>query len=275
MNFLLPRVVPKIRKASDLSEQTKQSLFILLTRYYNGVSEKSFLDDLSEKSHVIVLYEAGSELIVGFSTLLSKSIDVNGKQVNVVYSGDTVLEKNYWGSSALGVSFLYYLFLIKLWNPRTPLYWMLISKGYKTYLKMANNFQVYYPRLNHPTPAFENEVMNLFYGSKFGSHYHSEKGLIIPGKDEMACKVKEGVAPIDDILIAKVPEVKFFADRNSGWKVGNELACIAKMELTMPLRYGFKKLFLKNPGAKNSDFYSKIRRRLGLPVNGLEVRGKI
>jgi hypothetical protein len=32
--------------------------------------------------------------------------------------------------------------------PFNEFYWLLISKGYKTYLLLANNYYVYYPNVN-------------------------------------------------------------------------------------------------------------------------------
>ena len=77
---------------------------------------------------MILLKDAG-QTIQGFSTLLSLRVDMAGRRVRGVFSGDTVLDKCYWGSRALGKAFLRYLALEKLKSPAEPLYWLLISKG--------------------------------------------------------------------------------------------------------------------------------------------------
>lgn len=48
--------------------------------------------------------------------------------------------QRFWGRRSLGVAFLIYMFKKKLARPSVPLHCFLISRGYKTYLLMANNF---------------------------------------------------------------------------------------------------------------------------------------
>src|SRR4051812_40249266 len=116
------RVVP----VSQLEEFSMDKMFSVFQKYYNGVSREQFLTDLSEKNDVILLLDSESQEICGFSTLLWKYLTVRKKKVLGVFSGDTVLERQYWGSPALGIRFLIYLFQLKLKHPFTPVYWLLI-----------------------------------------------------------------------------------------------------------------------------------------------------
>ena len=68
------------------------------------------------------------------------------------------LNKQFWGSPALGIQFLIYLWKLKIKSITRPVYWFLISKGYKTYLLMANNFSEHYPRFEKSTPTFEKKT---------------------------------------------------------------------------------------------------------------------
>ena len=59
---------------------------------------------------MIVLFDRTMHRLRGFSTL--KNAEVNredGTRCRAVYSGDTVVEKAYWGQKVLGVAFLKYL----------------------------------------------------------------------------------------------------------------------------------------------------------------------
>ncbi len=242
------KVHAELAAVGRLTDCQKIEMFSVFAKYYEAVEFDIFLSDLREKNDVILLL-AGKK-IVGFSTLLCREMIVQGKKVLGVYSGDTILEKEYWGSSALGKKFLKYLWLKKLARPGTPVYWFLISKGYKTYLLMANNFANHYPRMESETPSFEKELMNTFYGERFAKKYIPEKGVIAMPED--SCRLKEAVAPITEELKREVPRVAFFESNNPKWASGHELACIAEMSALMPFKYSLKKMMKtkKAPSAR-------------------------
>lgn len=213
-------------------------MYELFSQYYDNHTKETFEHDLFEKNHVILLRDKTNGSLQGFSTLLRVPLKKSGKKVIGVYSGDTVINKEYWGSPALGIEFLKYLWKLKVKSPGTAVYWFLISKGYKTYLLMAKNFSTYYPRFDAETPSEYKTLMNDFYSNKFGENYQSETSLIVyKGK---ACSLKEHVADITPELL-KEPRIAFFQEQNPEWAHGNELACIAKMTLWMPVKYALKK----------------------------------
>lgn len=215
-----------------------ERMYELFSEYYQNHTLQSFEHDLYEKNHVILLRDAKDKTLQGFSTLLRVPLKKAGKNVLGVYSGDTVINKEYWGSPALGIEFLLYLWKLKMKRPGTAVYWFLISKGYKTYLLMAKNFATYFPRYDRETPPEYRELMNDFYGKKFSEHYNPETGLITyEGK---ACALKEHVADITPDLL-KNPRVAFFNQMNPHWDKGDELTCIAKMTVWMPFKYALKK----------------------------------
>lgn len=230
-------------EVSALSEVHRRQMFVIMNDYYAGMSWDSFEKDLNEKNYVILL-ETTTE-IVGFSTLLCKTFEVQKKKVIGVFSGDTVLKKEYWGTPALGVRFLEYLGSLKLKHPFTPVYWFLISKGYKTYLLMANNFRDSFPRPERETPPFEQELRNQFYSEKFGDQYNPETG-IVRFNTEDKCRLKEFVAPITDEMRERSPRLRYFETLNPRWNEGDELACITCVDfqamIFTPLVYLFKRV---------------------------------
>ncbi len=242
-----PSLKAKTVPAHSLSPVALARMYCIFSKYYTNHSKETFYSDLFEKSHVILLLDSKTKEIQGFSTLLQIDLQNQGANALGVFSGDTVLEKHYWGSKALGVEFLKYLFLLKIKNPTRPVYWLLISKGYKTYLQMANNFKTYYPRFDQKTPPQFQMVMDQFYANKFRDYYNPATGLIEFGPG--VCCLKEAVAGITDDLL-KNPKVNFFTQKNLNWSLGHELVCIAEMTFLMPLQYIFKKIFLKKKDSK-------------------------
>ncbi|MBX9765941.1 MAG: hypothetical protein K2X47_01605 [Bdellovibrionales bacterium] len=212
-------------------------MYQLMARYYENHTEEQFQKDLFEKDDVILLKDRRSGYLQGFSTLVHRQIKTTGQTVYGVFSGDTVIEQDYWNGTALGKVFLKYLALAKIKHPFTPLYWFLISKGYKTYLMMANNFAEYAPRFDKPTPAHFQDLMNAFYRERFGDHYDARSGLI--RFEGATCKLKINVAAVTPDLMSN-PRIRFFSEKNPNWDRGDELACVAKMTFLMPLKYGIK-----------------------------------
>ena len=200
----------------------------LFSEYYEGHPFEVFKRDLLEKDDVIILKDQKT-----------KEIQENNKTYHGIYSGDTVIANEYWGSPVLGITFLKYLWWNKIKNPIRPLYWFLISKGYKTYLIMANNFPVHYPRFESKTGEHHKKLMDTFYTLKFKGDYNIDKGLIIPSGE--TCHLKNEVSDIDNELL-KIPRIKFFKDKNLDWQKGHELCCIAEMTIMMPFKYSLKKM---------------------------------
>jgi hypothetical protein len=231
---LKAQIVP----ARALTLAHKVRMFELMQTYYEQVTREQFLKDLAKKDDVILLVDERNQQIQGFSTLMKISIRQKDKEWRAIFSGDTVIDKSFWGQRALGKAFLGYLFKEKLRQPWQPLYWLLITKGYKTYLMMANNFTEYYPRFDQPTPADKKALIDTFYLALYPGGYDVASGLIHPNAE--ACHVKTGVANISPLLVETNPKIAFFQRVNPGWQEGVELACIARMTLWMPFQYALK-----------------------------------
>lgn len=230
----------KIIEAHRLQTAEIKRMFELMGEYYEGASFTIFAKDLSEKQKVILLLSPAGT-IEGFSTIAQENLIVDGRKFISIYSGDTVLSRKYWGNGALAMAFGRYLFQTKLRNPFTDVDWFLISKGYKTYLLMTNNFPNHYPRFESDTPATVQKKMDLFYGMRFGSDYSPEKGLIRLDQKK-SYHLKPLVAEITDELRSN-PRIAFFEMKNPQWHEGMELACLAKVSFWIPIRYTLKRLW--------------------------------
>src|SRR5688500_12556728 len=88
-----------------LTGRERDAMFQLLATFFTGVDRATFEGDLAEKSHAILLEDAQGGLR-GFSTLLVYRSSVPDMDAMVVYSGDTIVYRESWGSPALPVSWL-------------------------------------------------------------------------------------------------------------------------------------------------------------------------
>jgi len=225
-------------RVTKLSPADKARMFELMRQSYDAVTEQQFLFDLGQKDDVILLRDRGDEIIRGFSTLARLRARWGRQTLRGVFSGDTVIEPQYWGRRTLGKAFLKFMWWQKLRHPASPLYWLLISKGYKTYLMMANNFSEHYPRCERPTPADKQAIIEAFYTTLFPKEYDPRTGLVRFGA--AACRLKAGVAGISPELAQSNRRVAFFQQVNPDWTRGVELACLARMTWWMPLAYWLK-----------------------------------
>ena len=109
--------------------------------------------------------------IRGFSTIKQVELDDDGRPAIGVFSGDTILHHEYWGDRSLKDGFVRYMLKLKLSNPLRRVYWLLISKGYKTYLLMAKNFVEYYPRHDRPNDPKLERLVRAYCDQLFPGKY--------------------------------------------------------------------------------------------------------
>lgn len=218
-----------------VSEAQLGRMWSIFAEVYAEVDEGVFRADFRAKDRVILL-EDGE--IQGFSTLVERRVVVDGRTHVGMFSGDTVVQPEHWGTRVLGHAFLQHLARRRLAQFWLPYWWVLISKGYKTYLLMANNFPEHWPRHERPTPEPTRRVLDAFGQSLFAAAWHPEAGVV--RWETPRGRLKAGVAEVTPDLAATHPRVAFFADRNPGWAAGDELMCLARMELTLPIRYAWK-----------------------------------
>lgn len=223
----------------DLSAVERDALWAVFERYYAGVERAGFERDLAPKHHVILLRDAGTGALRGFSTLHVGEHIVEGRRVLSIFSGDTIVDRAYWGERALHRAFFVYVAQTKLRHPRTPVYWFLITKGYKTYLLLTRNFPEHWPRRDRATPAWQQAMIDTLSLARFGDAYDPARG-VLRWADEQG-RLRPSVAPIDELAM-RDPDVRFFASKNPDAARGDELCCVGRVGLGLAVQFGQKQL---------------------------------
>lgn len=213
----------RIEEIEAISLDLKQGMFQLMDEFYDNMTWENFIKDLNEKDNCILLFDE-EEILRGFSTQKLMTIEVDGKTITGLFSGDTIIHKDYWGSMALFKLFARTFFSDSF--PQENFYWFLISKGYKTYKMLPTFFESYYPSLLAETPEFEQRVMDVFGTTKYPLEYNQNTGVIeyLGTKD----KLKSGVADITGKL-EDDPHIRFFIERNPQYFEGHDLVCLASL----------------------------------------------
>ncbi|HET9906532.1 MAG TPA: hypothetical protein VFQ23_07820 [Anaerolineales bacterium] len=210
---------------TELSESEIQSMFRVFSENFNGSTLDIFERDLHNKNWVILLRDGETKEIEGFSTLSLYETTFNHQRLSVVYSGDTIIRREYWGTPQLPSTWIKTV-LEKSTNMIQPLYWLLISSGYKTYRFLTVFYKEFYPRYDAPTPPDVQALMEHLAGQRYGADYHCEDGVV--RFQQGATPLREGIAEVTEERLHD-PHVSFYIERNPGYVNGDELVCITRV----------------------------------------------
>jgi hypothetical protein len=214
----------EVRLVENLSQKERRQMFSLMARYFSNVSRTIFERDLSEKEWCILLTDA-SEHVKGFSTMMLVRLVVDDRPVAAVYSGDTIVDREHWGESILSRLWSRHAFDLASGIPEAPVYWFLLSSGYKTYRFLTTFFKEFYPTYERQTPPEAKRVMEVLSHARFPGRFDPEAGVVHP---ENAAPLRFGVADVTDRRLAD-PHVAFFVTANPGHARGDELVCLTEL----------------------------------------------
>ncbi len=215
-------------KIEELTVGQIKKMYSVMTKYYDNITEYNFYNDLLNKDEAILLYDE-NDCLHGFTTLAVIPYDEN---TQLLFSGDTIIEKDYWGNNDLTQAWVKLAFLYaEKFSGNT--YWLLLTKGYKTYKFLHTFLNTFYPRVDVTTPQNLQEIMDKFASEKYGRIY--QNGVLVAGKDFL----KPQFAGIDEVSL-KNKDTAFFLEKNPNYTKGDELVCIAELSLDNLNRLGRK-----------------------------------
>lgn len=212
---------------ASLDDGRRRRMLALMEACYDGVVAERFYADLDHKQFVIVLEDERGELM-GFSTLLLLEEQLDGRTVDVVFSGDTVIDPAHWGSKALQTAFGRFCLERKLAHPRRRLFWLLLTKGFRTYLLAVNYFPRTFPKPGAtPTSAlvaFRDRLASTLWGDA----YDATREIL--HFSEARDRVRAPLSPPPPEALQH-EAVRFFIAKNPGADAGDELVCLVPLPL--------------------------------------------
>jgi hypothetical protein len=222
----MTQIVSQIQSIHACTEYEKQRFYSLLCQSFLGVSWHDFLRDFNEKESIIILRKEHSEgEIVGFSTLVVLTLPLPSEEVKGVFSGDTVVLPEYRSSTGLGVQLGTYFLRTYEAYPQHKVYYILMSKGWRTYKILPFFFQEFSPSYTHSTPECEKGIMHAFGRAKYSRYYQPEHNII--HFDGEAARLKpESIDALPNKLDA---HTRFYLQANPGYLCGDELVCVARI----------------------------------------------
>jgi hypothetical protein len=239
---LLSETVP----VEELGTAETNAMYSLLAENYENVNRQSFEADLFEKDCAILLRDVQDLGLRGFSTQKVMNFQVDGQPMRAVFSGDTIIARSHWGEQELGRAWSQFVAELYAEEPGIPLYWFLISKGYRTYLYLPLFFHHFFPRHDRVTPAREQNILDTLAESRYPEYYSRESGLVV--FPESRGNLNHELAEISAHRLRN-PHVRFFLSRNPGFASGHELACLAKISAENMRSYAYRMLCEKAANA--------------------------
>lgn len=213
-----------IRARHLLSNDDIDRMYSLYCRYFSQVTEEQFRLDLDGKDWVILQrHEDGG--LAGFSTACRFEVPVDGAPVRVLFSGDTVMARDARQSSTLAGAFGHLVRHV-CDDSLIPVYWLLITKGYRTYRFLPVFFNEFYPVYDRATPAHHVRLLDCICRARFGSSWDPATGLLDFGPRHERLRPSMCAVPHDR---DRDPHVRFFLEKNPRFAAGTELACIAPL----------------------------------------------
>lgn len=213
-----PATLPQARRAE---------VFALFQRCYDCVDFAAFEEDLRDKTSIILLTDE-QEQVVGFSTQQIYQSCVNGEPIRVLYSGDTVIAPEHWGTQLLVKGWCTVAAQAMHAAPKMRTFWFLISKGCRTYLYLPLFFRTFLPSAIDQTPVDQRKLLDHLGAEKFGTYYDAATGLIRFPQSRGQLTPELATIPLgrrDD------PHVQHFLHCNPHFADGVELACLAEISL--------------------------------------------
>ncbi len=215
------RLNTSIQPQVQLQKHDREAMFQLYSQHYSNLKRDVFFQDLAAKDWTIMLCDNADE-VAGFSTV--EVIDLPGYG-RFLFSGDTIVEPHHWFNSQLAAAFG---LLMRRYMVETaaPLYWFLISKGYRTYRFLPTYFHEFAPRFDKRTSLADQTVLDAIARHKFGRHYDPATGIIsFDGKKDHV-NLELCSASCER---TRNPHIDYFLCRNPGFRRGDELACLARI----------------------------------------------
>lgn len=207
-----------IVQSAEFDDALIDEAFALYRRYYTPTDAAVFEADMRAKSFALLIRDG--ERLVGFSTAEKIAPE---PAFRVLYSGDTIIDRAYWGSQVLSYAWLRAAGQIWAEQPTCPLYWMLITKGHRTYRYLPAFSKAYYPSPDWDTPMDMQALIDRLGALKFGARYDPQTGTI-RADPALPTRVAE------EALGAKRSRyADYFAARNPGHREGDELVTLCQL----------------------------------------------
>jgi hypothetical protein len=213
-----------IVQRDELAGATEAQMYRLFCSQFDNVSMNQFVRDLDEKNWVLLLRDTVGELN-GFSSMHVYETFCEDRQLTLVYSGDTVVDRRTWSDSALSYNWMGAIDWLQRRYDKKPLYWFLLVSGFRTYRFLPVFSRFFYPRFDESTPGDIQALMHSIARERFNGQYDPGTGIVRLNAPSI---LKGEYSGIPEHRLGD-PHIAYFAERNPGHEQGDELVCFCEL----------------------------------------------
>ena len=223
MTSVVPCEVPGLLARHALDGAQRDEMFALLSRHFDGVTREQFEPDLAGKNWVVEIRRDGR--LLGFSTLLVCEVWHEGRALTAIYSGDTIVAPEAWGTPALARTWIAAVNHLRAATPGRECHWLLLTSGFRTYRFLPVFWREFFPRHDVPTPPSAQRLLDHLARRQYGDCHDAAAGIVrFPRPQRLSGSL--GALPAGR---AADKHVAFFLSRNPGHAEGDELACVTEI----------------------------------------------
>jgi hypothetical protein len=215
--------IPGLLARTALSPSQRDEMFALLSRYFDGVTRAQFERDLAAKDWVIEIRSHAR--LLGFTTLRVTTSHFDGQPITALYSGDTIVAPEAWGTPALARAWIAGVNRIRATFPDRRCFWLLLTSGFRTYRFLPVFWREFFPCYHTSTPPFAYRLLNQLAQEGYGSCFDASAGIVRFPHPQRLHGALAGVPDGRD----RNQHVAFFLARNPHHHRGDELACITEI----------------------------------------------
>jgi hypothetical protein len=223
----------QLMEVKEINEIVLNRMFELMNENYNRVTETSFVNDLKKKNWAGIISDENED-VQGFTTFAINPANSGTKNYNVLFSGDTIITHEYWGSQVLMKGWCRSVGSIIASDPGKKWFWYLLSKGHRTYMYLPLFFNEYYPAFepkeNHDSLK---QIANEVSLKIFGKYWKEDEGVVRFDSSQGELKPEWANATFQK---RNSNFITFFLEKNPGFYKGEELVCIAPISPTNLMR---------------------------------------
>jgi hypothetical protein len=212
------------RPASTLTEAETEEIW----QFYSQFTERpreAFVAKLRQAPEVFLCRDR-QQVLRAFGSIFVLQTQWQGRPYGLLYTHWTAIDPAWRGKHLVQRIGLRYYLRFRLQHPTTPVYWLVCTSTYKSYLLLARNFEHSWPHRDRPWPAREKALVEQGIAQLGLGQMDPVTGVL---HRDGSSRYTDGV--VDDPALLADPDIAFYAARNPGHRTGDTLPCLAPLHL--------------------------------------------
>lgn len=217
-----------IRPVAGLSAREWDQIWSFTTTHVE-LERTRFEAMLRTRSHVALVYaDARRTTVVGTTSITEQLLTCDGQTVVMLYTGDVLLHPELRGRNVLQRIGLVTYLRARLRHPFRPIYWFIAAASVTAYLLLARNLRRYWPNPSESWPPDMVRLRDTFAEAVLPEYWDATHGIF-----RVAGIKRFRVPPAAPSSGRAVDaHVQYFVEQNPGYRTGEALACLARLDAT-------------------------------------------